>query len=362
MEPIERIEGEPTLRRDARDPRIWEVKLSGERKAHTVDLLPLTEGGVSMGCTCTDQENPGCGHTKALEGYLSHKRQAAQVRRAGGIFYAGRRVETGPGLSEGSVLTEPKVFVCEGGHRYPLDPKPSQRLRNHSPQGFEWSYGGSGPAQLALAILVDFTGDEQLSLTHYQEFKWAIVACLPTGCELWEISAHQIEEFLSARVPGWNNCGPPDSGPASINEPLAFANAKSDSHPEPAQMHDEIFHFVGYFGCPSKCRIRWTKRSDKVVVIASQLSEDGGTSITNRAEHLATEVCQRYGLDADRVVYVEHYPDRRSPGQKLHDPIFDEHFSLVSFHRKGATFSRPQWTRIEKTLVETLIGQPLPPE
>lgn len=28
-------------------------------------------------------------------------------------------------------------------------------LRNHSPTGFEWGYGGSGPAQLALAIVCD---------------------------------------------------------------------------------------------------------------------------------------------------------------------------------------------------------------
>jgi len=28
-------------------------------------------------------------------------------------------------------------------------------LVNHSPSGFEWSYGGSGPAQLALTLLAD---------------------------------------------------------------------------------------------------------------------------------------------------------------------------------------------------------------
>ncbi|HMF28650.1 MAG TPA: DUF6166 domain-containing protein [Candidatus Cybelea sp.] len=28
-------------------------------------------------------------------------------------------------------------------------------LQNHSPDGFEWGYSGSGPAQLALAILAD---------------------------------------------------------------------------------------------------------------------------------------------------------------------------------------------------------------
>ena len=33
----------------------------------------------------------------------------------------------------------------------PLDPR--YDLRNHSPTGFAWGYGGSGPSQLALAIL-----------------------------------------------------------------------------------------------------------------------------------------------------------------------------------------------------------------
>jgi len=33
-----------------------------------------------------------------------------------------------------------------------LFPNDSQKVRNHSPDGFAWGYGGSGPAQLALAI------------------------------------------------------------------------------------------------------------------------------------------------------------------------------------------------------------------
>src|SRR5208282_6015903 len=49
-------------------------------------------------------------------------------------------------------------------------------LRNHSPTGFAWGYGGSGPAQLALAILMDATGEQALALRHYQEFKFQFVA------------------------------------------------------------------------------------------------------------------------------------------------------------------------------------------
>lgn len=49
-------------------------------------------------------------------------------------------------------------------------------LRNHSPDGAEWGYGGSGPAQLALALLSDATGDEDLAQRHYQRFKREVVA------------------------------------------------------------------------------------------------------------------------------------------------------------------------------------------
>jgi len=47
---------------------------------------------------------------------------------------------------------------------------------NHSPSGFEWGYLGSGPAQLALAILCDYLGEPQLAVRFYGEFKEDIVA------------------------------------------------------------------------------------------------------------------------------------------------------------------------------------------
>jgi hypothetical protein len=51
-------------------------------------------------------------------------------------------------------------------------------LWNHSPTGFEFGCGGSGPAQLALAILADCCGDE-LAVTFHQLFKRAVIARLP---------------------------------------------------------------------------------------------------------------------------------------------------------------------------------------
>jgi hypothetical protein len=66
-----------------------------------------------------------------------------------------------------------------------LNPGPSQAIRNHSPDGFNWGYSGSGPAQLALALCL--YGSEKYNILQikvlpwYQTFKSEIVAGLPKG-------------------------------------------------------------------------------------------------------------------------------------------------------------------------------------
>lgn len=52
-------------------------------------------------------------------------------------------------------------------------------LVKHSPDGFEWGYGGSGPADFALNILYFFTDNIRFSYAHYQDFKWQFVATIP---------------------------------------------------------------------------------------------------------------------------------------------------------------------------------------
>lgn len=65
------------------------------------------------------------------------------------------------------------VKVCVDGVE--LTPDKSQELRDHSPDGFEWGYRGSGPSQLALAILLDLYGDRVAQL-YYQDFKDNFIA------------------------------------------------------------------------------------------------------------------------------------------------------------------------------------------
>lgn len=61
-----------------------------------------------------------------------------------------------------------------------LLPGPSQKVYNHSPDGFNWGYGGSGPAQLSLAIML-LRYAPIVALQRYQNFKWKVIAALPQG-------------------------------------------------------------------------------------------------------------------------------------------------------------------------------------
>jgi hypothetical protein len=79
-------------------------------------------------------------------------------------------------------------------------------LQRHSPTGFEWGYGGSGPAQLALALCCDATGDDTLACRTYQDFKFAVVAGLPESWQLTaaEVAAKVAELHKPEKVGGWN--------------------------------------------------------------------------------------------------------------------------------------------------------------
>jgi len=61
-----------------------------------------------------------------------------------------------------------------------LTPDESQKVKNHSPDGFNWGYGGSGPSQLALAIVLKITGKSD----GYQDFKWKHIAPLLPNFEI----------------------------------------------------------------------------------------------------------------------------------------------------------------------------------
>ena len=81
------------------------------------------------------------------------------------------------------------VFGARGRLTLPL----RLDLTNHSPTGFEWGYLGSGPAQLALALLAHALDDDDRALALHQTFKRRVIAPLSrvAGFE-WELTKEQI--------------------------------------------------------------------------------------------------------------------------------------------------------------------------
>jgi hypothetical protein len=80
-----------------------------------------------------------------------------------------------PAAVEISGFIDTRVVYVDGKE---LKPDESQKIRNHSPDGFNWGYGGSGPAQFALALLLLYV-DQETAQRYYQRFKFAWVASLP---------------------------------------------------------------------------------------------------------------------------------------------------------------------------------------
>lgn len=70
------------------------------------------------------------------------------------------------------------VFVVETEKPLQYHLNPRFDLANHSPTGFAWGYGGSGPAQLALAICADLLEDDERAMRVYQSVKFSVIGKL----------------------------------------------------------------------------------------------------------------------------------------------------------------------------------------
>lgn len=83
-----------------------------------------------------------------------------------------------------------QVSVVENGLERPLPLRTD--LYNHSPTGFSWGYAGSGPHQLALALIADATGDDERTLKTYGLFATGVIAKLDIDKNWGPVEASEI--------------------------------------------------------------------------------------------------------------------------------------------------------------------------
>jgi hypothetical protein len=74
----------------------------------------------------------------------------------------------------------------------PLPPRMDLRCFNKT--GFEWTYAGPGPQQLALALLADHLGDDATALARSDGFMRHVVAYLDNA---WCLTSADIDDALA---------------------------------------------------------------------------------------------------------------------------------------------------------------------
>jgi hypothetical protein len=120
-----------------------------------------------------------------------------------------------------------------------------------------------------------------------------------------------------------------------------------------------------------RCRLRifvpdaeGERMGDAAVVVCSELPDNPGESVTERAEDLAAEVLALYGEALPGFpVFVEHWPPEATDGEtETWDLVVFSHGEVREIVRdegEGALLEvgRPLWKPLDRGAVEVLIGR-----
>lgn len=115
--------------------------------------------------------------------------------------------------------------------------------------------------------------------------------------------------------------------------------------------------FAGFGGCESACDLDYYLLANGQTLVMATERQNPGTSITNKAEDLATEVFSKLsppglrecgGLQPEDFLWVEHYP---AHGEFL------ETFDKVEFVWQGGRFRAPRWSPLKRDEFLNLIAE-----
>jgi hypothetical protein len=79
-------------------------------------------------------------------------------------------------------------------------------------------------------------------------------------------------------------------------------------------VHVELFQYHDVHRRRGHCGIEMFIFTDgRVVVIATERSDNPGMSVTIAAEQIADAVCRQMSIEPHRLVWIEHYPAEKCP-------------------------------------------------
>jgi hypothetical protein len=111
----------------------------------------------------------------------------------------------------------------------------------------------------------------------------------------------------------------------------------------------ELFAYKAGNRADGVCLIERINLPDgRIVVAAIAIEGNPGNSITNCVEELCLQVCERFGIPSDRLVWLEHYD------------YYDGEWNMVTFTQRPPTgpFCGPQWTVMDTDLWNDLRLRP----
>ncbi|HCY64115.1 MAG TPA: hypothetical protein DHV59_15095 [Oxalobacteraceae bacterium] len=112
----------------------------------------------------------------------------------------------------------------------------------------------------------------------------------------------------------------------------------------------ELFAFKSGNGSDGICLIeRIDLPDERIVVACMSVVGNPGISITNAVEDICFQVCERFEIPPDRLVWLEHYED-----------FDDEEWDMVTFGTSPpqGPFSNPTWKTMTPQLWKSLLLEP----
>ncbi len=113
-----------------------------------------------------------------------------------GVIYIGKRTNDGCVVkifAHDALKNNPRfIDDLQEGEDLPL----RLDIHSHSPDGFEWGYGGSGPSQLALALIAHAMQDDELTKRLYPQFRDVGIATIQQ--DMWMLSSTDIQKWVES--------------------------------------------------------------------------------------------------------------------------------------------------------------------
>jgi len=121
---------------------------------------------------------------------------------------------------------------------------------------------------------------------------------------------------------------------------------------EKSDFTDYIYHFKGAWDVPSFCGLKIISKKDKTIVVLTELYDSNpGSSVTSWIDKLATGLIREYEIEPEKLILIEHNPDRKSSLE-----FINETFDLVTFEWNGEKFVSPSWKRLTLNQIVDIIN------